>query len=237
MLSFYLIGINIVFKERIYKIWKQFTTLFQIHYFWFYCVQRTNIQNLKAIHNIGAIAEIGSKIVFKERIYKIWKQFTTVALRNPRDLALCSKNEYTKSESNSQLVQDDFSIFHYCVQRTNIQNLKAIHNCGCWYSIIRGIVFKERIYKIWKQFTTWSELMPDGTWLCSKNEYTKSESNSQQPYAWTDWLLHCVQRTNIQNLKAIHNSAQFKLVPEMIVFKERIYKIWKQFTTQSQLHW
>ena len=41
---------------------------------------------------------------------------------------LCSKNEYTKSESNSQLqVVADFNLVH-CVQRTNIQNLKAIHN-------------------------------------------------------------------------------------------------------------
>ena len=36
-----------------------------------YCVQRTNIQNLKAIHNIDADVIPYSDIVFKERIYKI----------------------------------------------------------------------------------------------------------------------------------------------------------------------
>ena len=36
---------------------------------------------------------------------------------------------------------------------------------------------------------------------------------------------HCVQRTNIQNLKAIHNAIQFDLIDVLIVFKERIYKI------------
>mgnify|MGYP004470513111 CR=1 FL=1 len=36
-----------------------------------YCVQRTNIQNLKAIHNDYGYAGGGSAIVFKERIYKI----------------------------------------------------------------------------------------------------------------------------------------------------------------------
>ena len=41
---------------------------------------------------------------------------------------LCSKNEYTKSESNSQPITCDDLIMAYCVQRTNIQNLKAIHN-------------------------------------------------------------------------------------------------------------
>ncbi len=47
---------------------------------------------------------------------------------------LCSKNEYTKSESNSQLDINALPFFAYCVQRTNIQNLKAIHNCiHAWY--------------------------------------------------------------------------------------------------------
>ena len=36
-----------------------------------YCVQRTNIQNLKAIHNGGGRGMRDSFIVFKERIYKI----------------------------------------------------------------------------------------------------------------------------------------------------------------------
>ena len=35
------------------------------------CVQRTNIQNLKAIHNYRPVYFKGRKIVFKERIYKI----------------------------------------------------------------------------------------------------------------------------------------------------------------------
>ena len=38
--------------------------------------------------------------------------------------------------------------FVYCVQRTNIQNLKAIHNTFHLVSKGFGIVFKERIYKI-----------------------------------------------------------------------------------------
>ena len=36
----------------------------------------------------------------------------------------------------------------YCVQRTNIQNLKAIHNYLTFTVNFREIVFKERIYKI-----------------------------------------------------------------------------------------
>ena len=36
---------------------------------------------------------------------------------------------------------------------------------------------------------------------------------------------YCVQRTNIQNLKAIHNIPVELCTPTLIVFKERIYKI------------
>ena len=60
-----------------------------------------------------------------------------------------------------------------CVQRTNIQNLKAIHNPLTFFC--KAVA------------------------LCSKNEYTKSESNSQPPKGY--------------------------IIPGSIVFKERIYKI------------
>ena len=61
---------------------------------------------------------------------------------------LCSKNEYTKSESNSQRDKAKMIDNFYCVQRTNIQNLKAIHNYHLLYMDEESIVFKERIYKI-----------------------------------------------------------------------------------------
>ena len=61
---------------------------------------------------------------------------------------LCSKNEYTKSESNSQLVGEILRNAEDCVQRTNIQNLKAIHNFSFEDVPFLDIVFKERIYKI-----------------------------------------------------------------------------------------
>ena len=121
-------------------------------------------------------------------------------MRKPLEtLRLCSKNEYTKSESNSQRLLSGTPIRHNCVQRTNIQNLKAIHNP------LRGI-FAEAS-------------------LCSKNEYTKSESNSQLAARSLLISANCVQRTNIQNLKAIHNVRKDHQPDNGIVFKERIYKI------------
>ena len=68
--------------------------------------------------------------------------------RNSKTLQLCSKNEYTKSESNSQLVEHLHNDNYNCVQRTNIQNLKAIHNDILHKAKWLSIVFKERIYKI-----------------------------------------------------------------------------------------
>ena len=168
-----------MFKERIYKIWKQFTTLVAFFDGTVNCVQRTNIQNLKAIHNGPSLYRLFNFIVFKERIYKIWKQFTTFRSMRGAATLLCSKNEYTKSESNSQ--------------RRRMPGLRM------------SIVFKERIYKIWKQFTT--------------------------RIARMGFRRNCVQRTNIQNLKAIHNAYMRIYSDWFIVFKERIYKIWKQFTT------
>ena len=220
-----------MFKERIYKIWKQFTTTFISVFFGAIlcskneytksesnsqqltrevcgrknCVQRTNIQNLKAIHNTYVRARVVRPIVFKERIYKIWKQFTTKDCVDRGRNLLCSKNEYTKSESNSQRTLVPLPVMLDCVQRTNIQNLKAIHNLSDNSTFESIIVFKERIYKIWKQFTTNVAPFKIFTILCSKNEYTKSESNSQPHHRLPLCRLHCVQRTNIQNLKAIHN--------------------------------
>ena len=147
------------------------------------------------------------------------------------NLRLCSKNEYTKSESNSQLFTMRQHCSQNCVQRTNIQNLKAIHNDVARANFATCIVFKERIYKIWKQFTTWNPTPTLSSVLCSKNEYTKSESNSQLGTVKLVIIWDCVQRTNIQNLKAIHNPPKLVFSQYLIVFKERIYKIWKQFTT------
>ena len=142
-----------------------------------------------------------------------------------RIVKLCSKNEYTKSESNSQpAAKGNFTISD-CVQRTNIQNLKAIHN--------NSILVEERMYDC-VQRTNIQNLKAihnltgqpsPSTRLCSKNEYTKSESNSQHLAKIKVSQKYCVQRTNIQNLKAIHNVAKKDYTGAVIVFKERIYKI------------
>ena len=226
---------TIVFKERIYKIWKQFTTRFSLISSFVPLCSKNEYTKSESNSQLVPWVVVGQFIVFKERIYKIWKQFTTVSVQTAVRYALCSKNEYTKSESNSQPSAGSGTRWRNCVQRTNIQNLKAIHNISKILLVLTLIVFKERIYKIWKQFTTRYNAETNRQLLCSKNEYTKSESNSQLLLECLLLKQNCVQRTNIQNLKAIHNLVGLSDEDVMIVFKERIYKIWKQFTTRKYI--
>ena len=171
------------------------------------CVQRTNIQNLKAIHNCEETVHLGTSIVFKERIYKIWKQFTTKGNINFCNCKLCSKNEYTKSESNSQHPVRKSFLFPDCVQRTNIQNLKAIHNVSEIIRNVMEIVFKERIYKIWKQFTTNDMKIIRLISLCSKNEYTKSESNSQRISGYQERIIRTFVHFYAHNYSRLYPTA------------------------------
>ena len=139
----------------------------------------------------------------------------------------------------------------YCVQRTNIQNLKAIHNVAELPEIPVLLCSKNEYTKSESNSQPAKASLYARFLLCSKNEYTKSESNSQQSLLPGSRLANCVQRTNIQNLKAIHNkrtnvflpidncvqrtniqnlkaihNVGDKTVPKgYIVFKERIYKI------------
>ena len=200
---------GIVFKERIYKIWKQFTTPCRAFSTCRWLCSKNEYTKSESNSQPRTRWVFWLRIVFKERIYKIWKQFTTALMMSTQNISLCSKNEYTKSESNSQPFAIRFGILF--------------------------IVFKERIYKIWKQFTTPFARELIYCELCSKNEYTKSESNSQRLTICFIRLSNCVQRTNIQNLKAIHNNPALMYGRGVIVFKERIYKIWKQFTTLCKI--
>ena len=195
----------IVFKERIYKIWKQFTTNTFFFYICLLLCSKNEYTKSESNSQLLSWFFMPALIVFKERIYKIWKQFTTHSLIFNYLIILCSKNEYTKSESNSQLILICLFFYVNCVQRTNIQNLKAIHNYVInssfffFYCVQRtNIQNLKAIHNCFILFFFYSE-------LCSKNEYTKSESNSQPHLFLFDICKYCVQRTNIQNLKAIHN--------------------------------
>ena len=137
---------------------------------------------------------------------------------------LCSKNEYTKSESNSQQSHSFIKKKLYCVQRTNIQNLKAIHNptlliaFGIGYCVQRTNI--QNLKAIHNTFRSKKVFVR----LCSKNEYTKSESNSQHNIIFYGYKTDCVQRTNIQNLKAIHNRDKLELFADTLCSKNEYTK-------------
>ena len=120
-------------------------------------------------------------------------------------MPLCSKNEYTKSESNSQHHNINLPRKTNCVQRTNIQNLKAIHNAYERYEDEPTDCVQRTNIQNLKAIHNTIRYGKSDSPLCSKNEYTKSESNSQPLGCVLNTRAYCVQRTNIQNLKAIHN--------------------------------
>ena len=67
-----------------------------------HCVQRTNIQNLKAIHNEMGISSVDSELCSKNEYTKSESNSQRMLYMVLVLTGLCSKNEYTKSESNSQ---------------------------------------------------------------------------------------------------------------------------------------
>ena len=98
-----------------------------------------------------------------------------------------------------------------CVCNCKDTNLKAIHNRSAWRLIAAEVVFATAKILIWKQFTT-------------------------QAAAIAEVKSCCVCNCKDTNLKAIHNQ-NGKPSPSMaVVFATAKILIWKQFTTESNVH-
>ena len=142
-------------------------------------------------------------------------------------------NKDTKFESNSQQGSGVLLGGQWCFYWTKIQNLKAILN---WLQLPltswKG-AFTEQRYKIWKQFyTVGNNNMILGLVLLL-NKDTKFESNSQLTSDFLGKPKWCFYWTKIQNLKAILNLSNVRIVGVLGAFTEQRYKIWKQFSTQN----
>ena len=117
---------------------------------------------------------------FTEQRYKIWKQFSTGVPSGTWRLSVLLLNKDTKFESNSQPLPSSDVLANRCFYWTKIQNLKAILNCmrPCG-NVLQG-AFTEQRYKIWKQFSTCTDLNRRRKKVLLLNKDTKFESNSQQ---------------------------------------------------------
>ena len=90
------------YQSQNYKIWKQFTTEFNIRFRPTKLLSITKLQNLKAIHNRWGCCK--------------------------RKLIVVINHKTTKFESNSQQNPRVFPHFPLLLSITKLQNLKAIHN-------------------------------------------------------------------------------------------------------------
>ena len=170
-------------------------------------------------------------VVFDANLYKFWKQFTTYSSITLFPSSLFSMQIYTNFESNSQPPPClSFKAFS-CFRCKFIQILKAIHNCqrrNLWRCLV---VFDANLYKFWKQFTTYLDIVCKASKLFSMQIYTNFESNSQRNQRKKIKKFGCFRCKFIQILKAIHNWSRLDFFTLNVVFDANLYKFWKQFTT------
>ena len=217
------------YQSQNYKIWKQFTTAFTNRSKTLWLLSITKLQNLKAIHNSELTKSVICWVVinrkttkfennsqrrlrrytqslscYQSKNYKIWKQFTTW--------------HYLKY----------YSILLLSI--TKLQNLKAIHNSQHWE--LRGIevvinhktikfesnsqltngggygafgCYQSQNYKIWKQFTTVSDIKERAERMLSITKLQNLKAiHNYATYRYCDTLLLSIRK--LQNLKAIHNT-------------------------------
>ena len=123
----YEIFIVCCYQSQNYKIWKQFTTLWNLNNYETSLLSIAKLQNLKAIHNLPCYYQKNKEVVinrkttkfesnsqqlfsqfkkfcscYQSQNYKIWKQFTTFYKVKP--------------------------LMYWLLSIAKLQNLKAIHN-------------------------------------------------------------------------------------------------------------
>ena len=216
------------YQSQNYKIWKQFTTLYETAHKVFKLLSIAKLQNLKAIHN--------------ERAEAI-KTYLVVINRKT-----------TKFESNSQRFSGNCEMLMCCYQSQNYKIWKQFTTDSIHEFELESC-YQSQNYKIWKQFTTCFEWMNIVQLLLSiaKLQNLKAIHNQGLLPGEAPLLLSIAK---LQNLKAIHNSSQASSLSTAVVinrkttkfesnsqlwrspnskttgcYQSQNYKIWKQFTT------
>ena len=220
--------ISSCYQSQNYKIWKQFTTIFDRNGLYFQLLSITKLQNLKAIHNerndtkVPIVVVINHKTTkfesnsqlpfrtnclssscYQSQNYKIWKQFTTsCSLRSrPRQLLSITKLQ------NLKAIHNIFSWhFYHSTVVINHKTTKFESNSqrACVWVIIPPCYYQSQNYKIWKQFTT---------------------ENARKRGA-----RRLLSITKLQNLKAIHNFIHYFTKGTGVVINHKTIK----FESNSQ---
>ena len=160
----------------------------------------------------------------------IWKQFTTTIVSSLRGWN-CShyvKDTHLKAIHNNQLTKSLTAILFPLCQRYSFES-NSQHNIACATQF--SIVPTMSKILIWKQFTTNSTLINNGTLLFPLCQRYSFESNSQHTLIMTFHICYCSHYVKDTHLKAIHNCGQKRNPTKKIVPTMSKILIWKQFTT------
>ena len=197
---------RVYIKEQIYNFWKQITTDSQVFLFDFVFISKNKYTIFESKSQRTRWVCLLLPVYIKEQIYNFWKQITTNSPTECATHMFISKNKYTIFESKSQHTYLHPKVFRCLYQRTNIQFLKANHNASSSRLMRVCVYIKEQIYNFWKQITTSSLRRTSSRLFISKNKYTIFESKSQLDVFLHQFRYCLYQRTNIQFLKANHNT-------------------------------
>ena len=126
------------------------------------------------------------------------------------DLMFVSKmlfrlQKYKKFESNSQQASSTWCQSSCCFDCKSTKNLRAIHNT------ISSLTRLKPLFRLQK--------------------YKKFESNSQPKFNRAQFIDSCFDCKSTKNLRAIHNSPNWRTLQTFVVSTAKVQKIWEQFTT------
>ena len=221
----------VVFNMTKIQVRKQFTTKCLIDKFLPCCFQYDEDTSSKAIHNARLVVVHSHSVVFNMTKIQVRKQFTTGLQRVAESQQLFSIWRRYKFESNSQLQNAPDLRFYGCFQYDEDTSSKAIHNFLSFNAICIKVVFNMTKIQVRKQFTTYCRLCLLRFLLFSIWRRYKFESNSQLVNISEAKMVSCFQYDEDTSSKAIHNTLQKSLYPDIVVFNMTKIQVRKQFTT------
>ncbi len=167
------------FRSQRYKTWKQFTTYCLVSKYRLQLFQKSKIQNLKAIHNKASVYLPTWFVVSEVKDTKLESNSQQLWKFDNVEMR-CFRSQRYKTWKQFTTVFVFLYFIHSCFRSQRYKTWKQFTTNGC-HNLTRNSCFRSQRYKTWKQFTT-----------------TFTEAYNKIPL---------FQKSKIQNLKAIHNTA------------------------------
>ena len=169
------------------------------------CFVSQRYWKMKAIHNYNVKGDIEWFVVLYPKDTEKWKQFTTNTPYRIDIIKLFCIPKILKNESNSQLIERNWSRMGSCFVSQRYWKMKAIHNPDEGYDLPPLVVLYPKDTEKWKQFTTFYDDELDLGGLFCIPKILKNESNSQLLTKRLQTLICCFVSQRYWKMKAIHN--------------------------------